>query len=316
MQNRKIGHRFRAMNTDVAVTIFAELGREAEAAAAIQGVKSWFDEVESRLSRFRPESDLSKLNRAEGNAFQASPMLREVLGEAVAAAEATNGLFDPTMLPALMAAGYDRSFELLGQADGSPKEPMPPTLASWRDIEIDAAAGTVRLPKGCAVDLGGIAKGWTVDKAAERLHRFADFAVDAGGDLVVRGSQAGGAPWTVGVQNPFALDRDLLVLTVRNAGVATSTTARRHWVREGQTQHHIIDPRTGSPAATGVTAVTVISRSVARSEVLAKTALVLGSTEGRAFLQAQPDAEGLLVLDDETVVTSTDAFGQMAQAPE
>jgi len=154
-----------------------------------------------------------------------------------------------------------------------------------------------------------------VDKAAERLHDFANFAVDAGGDLVVRGSQAGGAPWTVGVQNPFALDLDLLVLTVRNGGVATSTTARRHWVREGQKQHHIIDPRTGSPAATGVTAVTVISRSVARSEVLAKTALLLGSTEGRAFLQAQPDAEGLMVLDDENVVTSTDAFGRIAKAP-
>jgi thiamine biosynthesis lipoprotein len=79
--------------------------------------------------------------------------------------------------------------------------------------------------------------------------------------------------------------------------------------------HHIIDPRTGSPAATGVTAVTVISRSVARSEVLAKTALLLGSTEGRAFLQAQPDAEGLMVLDDENVVTSTDAFGRIAKAP-
>jgi len=314
MQSRKIGNRFRAMNTDVAVTIFVEFGREAEAAAAIQGIKNWFDEVESRLSRFRPDSDLSKLNRTDGNSFYASPMLIEVLGAAVAAAEATNGLFDPTVLPALMAAGYDRSFELLGQSTGSPSEPRPPAQVSWRDIDIDARAGTVRIPAGCALDLGGIAKGWTVDKAAERLQGFANFAVDAGGDLVVRGTQAGGAPWTVGVQNPFALEDDLLVLTVRNAGVATSTTARRNWVRDGQKQHHIIDPRTGSPAATGVTAVTVISRSVARSEVLAKTALLLGSDEGCAFLQAQPDAEGLLVLDDATVVTSTDAFGPMTKA--
>jgi thiamine biosynthesis lipoprotein len=308
MQNRKISNGFRAMNTDVLVTIAAEFGREAEAAAAIQSVKTWFDRVEATLSRFKSESDLSQLNAAAGQPYTTGPMLREVLRLALSFAAETDGLFDPTVLPALIAAGYDRSFEQLPAA----RDDMPsaePRHASWQDVQIDDTAGTVCIPEGCAVDLGGIGKGWTVDQAAERLSAFTNFAVDAGGDMCVRGRQADGSPWTVGIQDPFTPERNLTVLNVRDAAVATSTIARRQWTRGGQMQHHIIDPRTGRPAALGVVAVTVLSRSAARSEVLSKTALVMGPDEGQALLQAQEGADGLMVLDDGRLLSSTDAFG-------
>jgi len=305
--NRTVSLQFRAMNTDVAVTVLAEPGRHAEATSTVEDVKRWFDQVEATLSRFRPDSDLSHLNRCAGQTYAATPMLCEVLGAALAAAETTGGAFDPTVLPALMAAGYDRSFELLGAARATSGTAARPS-GDWRAIDIDTARGTVRLPAGCAIDLGGIGKGWAVDKAAERLAGFACFAIDAGGDLCVRGSQASGAPWTVGIQDPFDLDKDVLVLALQDGAIATSSTARRRWVHNGQAQHHIIDPRTGRPAATGVAAVTVIARSVARCEALAKAALVLGPIEGRLLLQ-QTDAEGLLILASGEVIASSAAFG-------
>jgi thiamine biosynthesis lipoprotein len=276
----------------------------------VQDVKRLFERVEATLSRFRPSSDLSKLNHSSGQPYGATPMLREVLGAALAAAEATGGAFDPTVLRALEAAGYDRSFETMGSSV-PPASPPPPHVA-WRAIVVDNSRATITLPPGCAIDLGGIAKGWTVDKAAERLLGFPSFAVDAGGDLTVRGAQEDGSPWTVGVQNPFDPDRDALVLTLQDAAAATSTTARRNWLQAGQRRHHIIDPRTGAPAATGVAAVTVISRSVQWSEVLAKATLVLGPEDGLALLRRQPDAEGLLFLDTGEVLASSPAFGQIA----
>lgn len=313
MQNRKISNRFRAMNTDVLVTISAELGREAEAAAAIQGVKNWFDHVEGTLSRFKPDSDLSKLNASSGRPYSATPMLREVLRLALSFAEETKGLYDPTVLPALIAAGYDRSFELIAPS-GDGADAPPPAKASWEDIQLDEASGTVVIPEGCGLDFGGIGKGWTVDQAADRLAAFANFAIDAGGDMRVRGSQANGSPWTVGIQNPFDLERNLTVLKLRDAAVATSTIVRRQWSRAGQRQHHIIDPRTAKPAASGVLAVTVLSRTAARSEVLAKTALVTGPDQGQALLRSEEQADGLMVLEDGRVLTSTDAFGRIPAA--
>ncbi|MBV8085845.1 MAG: FAD:protein FMN transferase [Chloroflexi bacterium] len=307
MEGRTISGRFRAMNTDVAVNVLAEPGREAEASAAVQDVKRLFDRVEATLSRFRPSSDLSKLNQSAGLAYRATPMLREVLGAALSAAEATGGAFDPTVLRALEAAGYDRSFETVGASVPAASAPAP--KADWHAIDVDNGRGTITLPASSAVDLGGIAKGWTVDKAGERLLGFASFAVDAGGDLRVQGTQEDGSPWTIGVQNPFDPENDALVLTLRDGAVATSTTARRNWLQAGERRHHIIDPRTGAPATSGVMAVTVISHSVMWSEVLAKAALVLGPEHGLALLRRRGDAEGLLFLEGGQVLASSEAFG-------
>jgi thiamine biosynthesis lipoprotein len=148
------------------------------------------------------------------------------------------------------------------------------------------------------LDLGGIAKGWTVDLAVSRLSAFENFAIDAGGDLYASGYQADGTVWTAGVENPFDVEQDIAVLAVRNRAVATSTVARRHWHRQGRLRHHLIDPRTGQPSTSGVLAATVMADTVARAEVLAKVALLLGPEQGLQFLAEQKDASGLLVLAD------------------
>lgn len=276
---------FRAMNTDVLVIV---AGDPPRATTAIDLAESLFRSHEAALSRFLATSELSALNRAAGTAFEASPLLLAVVEAALDAAEATDGLFDPTVLPALVAAGYDRTFEQVDPATVA-RDP-PPRTATWREVVVDRAARTIALPSGCALDLGGIAKGWTVDRAAERLVAFRDFAVDAGGDLHAGGTRADGSPWTVGVADPDMPDRDLLTLTVRDEAVATSSVARRHW----KGGHHLIDPRDGRPSRSEVVQATVIADTVATAETLAKAALLAGERDGLRLI-ALARADGVLV---------------------
>ena len=294
---------FRAMNTDVTAVVVAPDGR-VDAIAALDAVEHLFADVEATLSRFRPESELSRLNYQAGEPFHASPLLFTVVAAALEVARETQGVFDPTILSALVAAGYDRSFEDVPPERSSPARPPTGPRPCWQAVHLIPATRTIVLPEGVGLDLGGIGKGWTVDRAAERLVDFPGFGIDAGGDLRCRGPRADGRPWTVGIEDPRQPDRDLAVLAVREGAVATSTVTHRRWRRAGQVQHHLIDPRIGRPGRTDVLSVTVLAESVARAETLAKVALLLGSYEGLRFLDNQIDAAALLVLDDGRVVPS------------
>ncbi|MBI2862509.1 MAG: FAD:protein FMN transferase, partial [Chloroflexi bacterium] len=164
---------------------------------ALHSVEMLFAEVESVASRFQWESELSQLNRAAGQPFQASPLLFTLVASALNAARTSDGLFDLTILGPLLAAGYDRSFEFLVEDRGSAPNIDAGRLYSWHDIHLDAQTRTIFLPHGCGLDLGGIGKGLTVDRAAERLRGFSNYAIDAGGDIYVRGIQCDGNQWTV-----------------------------------------------------------------------------------------------------------------------
>lgn len=297
----EVERRFRAMNTNVQVILVCDsAGQRPAVEAAFLEIERLFATMEATLSRFEPESELSRLNRSSGEPFRASPLLFTVVAEALKAARDTEGLFDPTVLRALEAAGYDRSFDEVRDCTAE-RGPSPAGVAAgrWREVVLDAERRTITLPDGCGLDLGGIAKGWTVDQAARLLAGlgFRSFAVDAGGDLYAAGRQADGAPWLVGVEDPRAPERDLLVLQIEDCAVATSSICRRRWMLHGKAYHHLIDPRTGEPARSGVLSATVLAPMVARAEVLAKAALLLGPNEGLRFLERQPDVTGLLVPD-------------------
>lgn len=294
----EVALRFHAMGTDVQAIAVVPPSAQAEAQDALARVERCFAEVEAALSRFLPDSELSRLNAAAGRPFPASPMLFTVLQAALDAAEATDGLFDPAVLGSLLAAGYDRTFDELRSQGPKGGYALPATHFSWRDIRLDAAYGTVTLPKGCGIDLGGIAKGWTADLAAQTLRHFPGYAVDAGGDIALGGVQADGAPWTVGVANPFQNDADVTTLTLPGGAVCTTTTAKRQWLVDGQRRHHLIDPRTGLPATSDVISATVAADTAAHAEVLAKVALLLGSKEGLRFLESHGAAQGVLVLQN------------------
>jgi FAD:protein FMN transferase len=142
------------------------------------------------------------------------------------------------------------------------------------------------LPAGMGLDLGGIAKGWAVDRAAEMLGAWGAAMVDAGGDIRVS-EAASGESWPIGIQHPFDPARDLGILALDGGAVVTSTVGRRQWQRDQQPMHHLIDPRTGQPSQSDLHTVTVLAPTAASAEVTAKVALILGSNRGRAHLMAR-----------------------------
>jgi len=305
------------MNTDVAAWLWSD--GPGAAAAWLAEVEAFFAEVEAELSRFRAASGLSRLNAAAGQGPQpVSALLATVLERGLHAAEQSSGVFDPTMLHALQAAGYDRSFERLclecgaqaglarsasasAQAELTGSACAPHSRANWQEVELNRRANTVSLPAGLGIDLGGIAKGWTVDRAAEMLGAWGAALVDAGGDI--RASAApGGEPWPVAIQDPFHPERDLGVMRLSAGALVTSTIGRRQWQLGGQAMHHLIDPRTGAPSTSDLHTVTVLGPTAEEAEVAAKVALVLGHAEGERYLAGRGLA-GLLVDRDAHVST-------------
>jgi thiamine biosynthesis lipoprotein len=284
---------FRAMGCHMRAMLDSDSAQSAERLAQIP---DRFAEWESALSRFRDDSELTRLNRHAGNAMRVGPILWEAVNVAVEAARRSEGLVTPTVLPALEAAGYDRSFDLLpGNGNGH----LSGVSAShWRVIELDARARSIRLPEGVRLDLGGVAKGWAADKAVKLLGARAPALVDAGGDVAVRQPPRGERGWPVAIANPLKPGEHVEVLLVSRGGVATSGRDYRRWKMNGVEQHHLIDPRTGLPAKTDVLAATVVASTAFEAEVAAKAALILGGAAGLAWLEARPSLAGLLVCED------------------
>ncbi len=298
---------FRAMNTDVLI-----VAGGAPRPALLDAAERLFRAYEARFSRFLADSELSALNRAAGAGVPVSPEMLRILDRAVALHRRTDGVFDPAILPALEAAGYDRSFERVDR-DCAAIPRAPARSGSVADLRIDYARSVVNAPARVRIDLGGIGKGFTVDAAAAVLRPCGNALVDAGGDIHAFGDGPDGDGWLIGVGDPLEPSRLLDQVWLHDAALATSTTAARRWLRGGVLQHHIIDPRTGTPAETNVVSVTVLAASAVEAEVLAKSALVLGYGEGRALLEAQ-HAAGLFVLAGGGVRTTDDWPGDAHHA--
>lgn len=267
-------------------------------------VPHWFDNWEQHLSRFREASELSELNRASSAPRQVSAVLWDVVQAALEAARESEGLVVPTLLGALEAAGYDRTFEAISPAPSLTRSFRPVNGDDRRAIECDACTRSIRLSPGVRLDLGGIAKGFAADRAARRLGKLGPALVDAGSDIAITRLQSDGQRWPIGVTNPLQPDQQLELLMIAQGGVATSGRDYRRWQRDGAWQHHIIDPRTGQPAVTDVLSVTVIAPSAREAEVAAKAALILGSDDGLEWIEARPALAGLLVLEDGRVIYS------------
>jgi thiamine biosynthesis lipoprotein len=273
------------MNCNVELACYPE-----DADLRLWRAERWLRDFEARFSRFRDSSELSALNASGGRPFQASSDLFRLVQTALKFARRTGGVFDPTILPQLQAAGYDASFELLGASDGPSQ-----TLArkyTWQDVQIDAETTTIVLRPSLRLDLGGIGKGWAVDRVAGILG--SPCMVNIGGDLYVAGKPHDADQWLVGVEDPFCPDRDLAVLPVVNQGIATSSTMQRRWGAGAGTSHHLIDPATGRPSQSDAIQVTVIAPTAVEADVHAKVALLLGTRAGAAYLRDQ-GISGLIV---------------------
>ena len=267
-------------------------------------VASVFAEIDGRLSRFDPGSDLSRLNADPRACVPAAPLVRAAVSAALGAARLSGGLVDPTVLGAVCRAGYTESRAhiapaalALGLVSAPPRHPAHADPAErWRAVEVDDCAGVIRRPPGLTLDLGGSAKGWAADLVAAALAHHGRCAVDCGGDLRVAG---GGVPWEVRVRHPLT-GAIAHTLQVRAGGVATSGIDARLWERrDGDFAHHLIDPATGTPAWTGLVGATALAPTALEAEALAKAALLSGPRAGRRLLRASHG--GVLVHDDGTV---------------
>ena len=288
---------FRAVGTSCAAAVTAGPHDARRADAALAAAQAEVAACEGALSRFDPASDLSRLNAAGGDWTAVDRRLVEALRLAVRAREDTGGRFDPTVLPALVAAGYDRSFEQLS------KRPAR-HATGWRaggTIELDEPACRARLEPGTAVDLGGIGKGYAASRALAAMRQawpmLPGGLVDLGGDLALWGETPEGGPWRIAVADPRHPGRNADVLLLRSGGVATSGRDVRRF-GPGGTLHHLIDPATGKPAQPGPLAVTVVARDAAQAEAHA-TALAISPPEAAAaHVSAQPGISALYIPHD------------------
>jgi thiamine biosynthesis lipoprotein len=199
-------------------------------------------------------------------------MLFEAVRFAVAVAQDTDGAFDPVVGARMMAAGFDREH----RSGRRLAAPAAEANASFRDVLVDEQRRTIMLRCPLTLDLGAVAKGLAVDAAARELQPFRDFAIDAGGDLFLSGSNHHGAPWRVGIRHPRAEGEIVETLCLSDAAVCTSGDDARG--------HHILDARTGD-AATAVASVTVIAPNAMLADALATAAFVLGARDGIALLE-------------------------------
>jgi FAD:protein FMN transferase len=265
----------------------------------LQRVPLWFEEWEQALSRFRGNSELSRLNRSAGWPVKVSEILWQVFQAALEAEQASAGLVTPTVLKALTAAGYDRSFDLLAREQFQRPVSVWETVNPLAEVTWDEETRTICLPIDVHLDFGGVAKGWAAHQAAKRLAaQGLPAMVNAGGDIAISGHQANGQPWIIGVDDPFRPGEYCELLTLGQCSIATSGTDYRRWKQGGQLSHHIIDPHSGQPARTDIIAATVVAPTAMEAEMAAKTVLILGSGRGMEWLEARPALAGLLVLED------------------
>jgi FAD:protein FMN transferase len=273
---------------------------EEQASIGLRTVETLFEEWEAALSRFRPESELSRLNGRAGRPIVVGPILLAAVEAAVAAARATGGLFDPTLGRDLVRIGYDRTFEDLRDVGGPPLR-RGHGGGAWRAVVVDRSTHRVTLPAGAALDVGGIAKGMAVDASLALLseHGIERALVSAGGDLAVLGLPPGRRAWAIRVGG----GPDGQVVPLVRGALATSGTARRRWAQGALRRHHLVDPATGEPAVRGLAQVTVAGATCRAAEVGATAAFVAGPRLGPGLL-ARLGLAGLLVADsgDELLV--------------
>lgn len=260
-----------AWGTSVALFTTDPEGLPTAGAVLIEELAS----IDAACSRFRPDSEISRVNAARGATVQVGPVLAEAVAVALRAAELTNGVVDPTVGGAVRALGYDRDFTLV-RDDDRPAAPVGPAPGWWR-LEWDAEQRTLRAPRGVWLDLGATAKAFAADRIAARAAERAGCGVlvSLGGDVAIAGA-APGEGWQVGVSDDHEDPRPGVTLTLTTGGLATSGTSRRRWRRGGRTVHHIVDPRTGDVAAPCWRTASVVADSCVDANIASTAAIVMG----------------------------------------
>lgn len=299
------GTRWEALGTSVVLRVTDQraLG------AARTALERELDAIDGACSRFRGDSELSRLNTRAGRATSVGPLLLEAVTLALQAAELTEGDLDPTIGVALELAGYDRDWRLLEPVDGhdqaaaaAPARVHAKVLSDWRAVSLDRDRGSIRVPAGMKLDLGATAKALAADRGAAACASAGGCGalVSLGGDIATSGPAPAGG-WAVHVTDdhrspPSAPGQRI---SIASGGLASSSTAVRRWRHEGRSMHHIIDPATSRPVLSPWRTVSVAAASCAEANIAATAAIIRGMP-ALAWLQ-ELELPARLVASDGTV---------------
>ena len=288
------------------LTLTAWTSDELAAKAAFDEVFAEFTRLEKFMSTWIADSDVSRANREAGvRPVPASAEVREVLKTARQMSEWTGGKFDVTFgaLSGLWKFDHDQDNVIPDRRDVRRRLPF----IDYRAIQIDDAAGTVFLArKGVSMHLGGIGKGYAIDRAAAilRLRGLRDFMVQSGGDIYVAGLKDG-RPWRLAIQDPRGpANRTFAELDLTDGTFSTSGDYERYFLKNGRRYHHILDPATGEPAR-GARSVTIVSNLAVLADGLSTGVFLMGPDAGMALIELLPDVEGVIVSDKNQVLISS-----------
>lgn len=292
------------MRTDIFIKVLSEVRDPDLMDADMESAFVLLRNFEARFSRFREGSELSLLNSSIGPC-PVSDDLWGILGRCREYFNETDGIFDPTVLPLLEREGYAASYgtDAFGRSEISLSEPKQ---CSFADVVLDAETRMVTRPSGCRIDLGGIGKGYVVDRVAELLGAsYADFIVDAGGDMRVAGRDrlAGYPYFAIDIEDAVQKSGSAGTLLLSDRAVATSGVNRRKWLIDGVEKSHLIDTRSGGSVEGGIMTVTVVSDTAERADVMAKTLCLLGRDRWRLFAEERKIA-AFVILKDGTIETN------------
>lgn len=289
----ELDYTFRAMGSDIRLLIGDRLLSGAPPPLeAAERERAFVWDFSDRLSRFRPDSELSRLNCTTRPVSPASQLLRAAVSAGLWAAQRSRGLVDPTLVRALERNGYDHSLDGAESAslkdaltDAPPRRgAQPHPAARWRRIAVDDRAATISRPPGVMIDTGGTGKGLCADAVAVRLAGYTRFVVDCGGDIAVGGVGAQLEPYEIDIQHPLWL-QSIGTIKLTRGGIATSGLNVRIWrLPDGGYAHHLLDPSTGSPVWSGLIGATALGASALEAETLSKMALLLGPVGARRVL--------------------------------
>jgi thiamine biosynthesis lipoprotein len=280
------------MATDLFICIHDEKPKEEIEKDLNYSIKILKD-TEQRFSRFLPNNELSKFNNSSEK-IQISDDLILMLEKALFFNKFTNQTFDISILQNLIKEGYNTSKKegFFNPKSDSPTLTLNSSLSSnsnnpsLNDLNLNKQEKTASKPTDLKIDLGGIAKGYAVDKVSQFLkEKYSNFIVDVGGDIYASGIDLKNnyQYWAIDIENPLLTNMSSDTLIVSNQGIATSGVNRRKWTKDGIQKNHIIDPKTGKSISNNILSVTVISDTTTESDILAKSLLIMGIEEGIKF---------------------------------
>ena len=283
-----------SMGSEMRVTVWT--ADEPAADAASREVFTEFDRLDNLMSVWRPGSDILRLNAAAGEqAVPVSPEVREVLRVARQVSEWTGGKFDVTFGALSGLWKFDHDQDNIVPPRQAVLKQLP--LVNYRDLEVDEESGSAFLRrKGMRVHLGGIGKGYAVERAEKILRRrgLHDFMIQAGGDLYAAGRR-GDRSWRLGIRDPRGpADKIFAALDLKDGTFSTSGDYERFFMKDGRRYHHILDPATGEPA-TASRSVTIVAESATLADALSTGIFILGPAGGLALLEKLPNVEGVIV---------------------